>query len=158
MRIGFGYDIHRFAAETEKRKFMLGGVEIQHGRGLEGHSDADVLLHAICDALLGAAGLNDIGHYFPNTDKKWKNASSLLLLDECRKKISKKKFKIQNIDSTILLEEPKISKYIDKMKRMIAKTLKIKESQISIKATTSEGLGFIGEKKGCSAYAICLLK
>ncbi|MEO6690902.1 MAG: 2-C-methyl-D-erythritol 2,4-cyclodiphosphate synthase [Saprospiraceae bacterium] len=155
MRVGFGYDVHRFA---EGRKLILGGVEIPYGRGLDGHSDADVLLHSICDALLGAAGLRDIGHYFPNTDEKWKDASSLILLKETYKLLKKKKFKIINIDSTILLEEPKISPFIDEMKKNIADTLKIKTSQIGIKSTTSEGLGFVGSKEGCSSYTICSIK
>jgi 2-C-methyl-D-erythritol 2,4-cyclodiphosphate synthase len=155
MRVGFGYDIHKFA---KGRKLILGGVEIKHSSGLLGHSDADVLLHSICDALLGAAGLNDIGHYFPNTDLKWKNVSSFVLLKECARLILHEKLEIGNIDCTILLEEPKISPYINKMKLCIARALKIKKSQISIKSTTSEGLGFIGLKKGCSAYTICLLK
>lgn len=155
MRIGFGYDVHRL---VKGRKLILGGVVIPHKKGLLGHSDADVLLHSVCDALLGAAGLKDIGFYFPNKDKKWKDASSLILLAECAKKIKRKKLKIGNIDSTVILEEPKISPYIEEMKNNIAKTLKIKTSQISIKSTTSEGLGFVGTKQGCSAYSICLLK
>jgi 2-C-methyl-D-erythritol 2,4-cyclodiphosphate synthase len=155
MRIGFGYDVHRL---VNGRKLILGGVEIKHSKGLEGHSDADVLLHSICDALLGAAGLNDIGNYFPNSDPKWKNISSLIILSECGKLLKKKKLKIENIDSTILLEEPKVSPYIVKMKKNIAGTLGIKISQIAIKSTTSEGLGFVGKKQGCSAYSICLLK
>lgn len=155
MRTGLGYDVHKF---VKGRKLILGGVEIEYSRGLDGHSDADVLLHSICDSLLGAAGLNDIGHYFPNTDKKWKDISSLVLLKECRKLVSKKKLKIGNIDCTILLEEPKISQYITGMKKNISLALKIKKSQVSIKSTTSEGIGFIGRKLGCSAYTICLLK
>jgi len=155
MRTGFGYDVHRL---VKGRKLVLGGVEIKHTKGLEGHSDADVLLHSICDALLGAAGLNDIGHYFPNSDPKWKNISSLVILAECAKLLKKKKLKIENIDSTILLEEPKISLYIPEMKKNIAGVLHIKTTQIAIKSTTSEGLGFIGKKQGCSSYSICLLK
>ncbi len=155
MRAGFGYDVHKFAGG---RKLILGGVEIKHNKGLEGHSDADVLLHSICDALLGAAGLRDIGFYFPNTEPKWKNISSLILLAECGKLLKKRKLTIVNIDSTILLEEPKISPYIDEMKKNICGTLKIRQSQLSIKSTTSEGLGFIGRKQGCSAYTICSLK
>jgi len=155
MRIGFGYDVHRL---VKGRKLILGGVTIPHNKGLKGHSDADVLLHSICDAILGAAGLRDIGYYFPNTDAKWKNISSLVLLAECRKLIKKKKLKVGNIDSTLILEEPKISPYIDKMKQKIAAALKIKTSEIAIKSTTSEGLGFVGTKQGCSAYSICLLK
>ena len=155
MRIGFGYDVHPL---VKGRKLILGGVEIKHPKGLIGHSDADVLIHSICDALLGAAGLPDIGYYFPNSDKKWKNALSTIFLIECNKMLMKKKLKIVNIDSTILLEEPKINPYIDKMKSVISKHLKIKTSQLAIKSTTSEGLGFVGTKKGCSAYSICLLK
>jgi 2-C-methyl-D-erythritol 2,4-cyclodiphosphate synthase len=155
MRIGFGYDVHRF---VRGRKLVLGGVTIPHSKGLFGHSDADVLLHSICDALLGAAGLRDIGHYFPNKDHKWKNISSLKLLAECSKLIKKRKLKVVNIDSTILLEEPKISPYINKMKNHISKVLNVKPTQVAIKSTTSEGLGFVGKKQGCSAFAICLLK
>lgn len=155
MKVGFGYDVHRL---VKGRKLVLGGVTIPHAKGLKGHSDADVLLHSICDALLGAAGLYDIGHYFPNKDAKWKNISSLVLLAECGKLIRKKKLIVGNIDSTLLLEEPKISPYITNMKQNIAKTLKIKTSQVAIKSTTSEGLGFVGTKQGCSAYTICLLK
>jgi 2-C-methyl-D-erythritol 2,4-cyclodiphosphate synthase len=155
MRIGFGYDVHKL---VKGRKLILGGVTIPYSKGLLGHSDADVLLHSVCDAILGAAGLKDIGHYFSNKDKKWKGASSLILLAECAKLIKKQKLKIGNIDSTLLLEAPKISPYIDEMKKNIAKTLKINPSQIAIKSTTSEGLGFVGKKQGCSAYTICLLK
>ena len=155
MRIGFGYDVHKL---VKGRKLILGGVKIPHTKGLLGHSDADVLLHALCDSILGAAGLRDIGYYFSNKDSKWKNISSLVLLAECLKLISKKKLKIGNVDITLILEEPKISPYVDQMKKNIAKTLKIRASQISIKSTTAEGLGFIGKKLGCSAYSICLLK
>ena len=155
MRVGFGYDVHRF---SKGRKLILGGVEIKHTKGLLGHSDADVLLHSICDSLLGAAGLYDIGYYFPNTDEEWKDVSSLVLLAGCYKMLKKKKFKIVNIDSTILLEVPKISPYIKLMKQNICRVLKINAGQISIKSTTSEGLGFIGKKQGCSAYTICSLE
>ena len=155
MRIGFGYDIHRF---VKGRKLILGGIEIKYHKGLYGHSDADVLIHSICDALLGAAGLRDIGYYFPNNDPKWKNAPSSIFLEECKKMLAKKRLKIVNIDSIILLEEPKINPRIEKMKINISKYLKIKTSQIAIKSTTSEGLGFIGKKQGCAAYTICLLK
>ena len=155
MRIGLGYDVHKFA---KGRKLILGGVLIKYPRGLQGHSDADVLLHSICDSLLGAAGLEDIGHYFPNTAKKWKDISSLILLKECNRLIKKKKYKIINIDSIILLEEPKISPYINRMKKNICKALTISKDRVSIKSTTCEGLGFIGLKKGCSAYTICSIK
>lgn len=155
MRIGFGYDVHKL---VKGRKLILGGVKIPHSKGLLGHSDADVLLHSLCDAILGAAGLKDIGHYFSNKDSRWKNISSLVLLEECLKLITKKRLKVGNVDITVILEEPKISPYIDQMKKNIAKTLNIKVSQIAIKSTTSEGLGFVGKKIGCTAYSICLLK
>lgn len=155
MRIGLGYDVHRL---VKGRKLILGGVTIPHTKGLLGHSDADVLLHALCDSLLGAAGLRDIGYYFSNKDPKWKDISSLVLLHECMKLIKKKKLKVGNVDITIILEEPKINPYIELMKKNIAKTLGIKTSQISIKSTTAEGLGSIGKKLGCSAYSIALLK
>lgn len=155
MRIGFGYDVHKL---VKGRKLILGGVTIPHSKGLLGHSDADVLLHSLCDAILGAAGLRDIGYYFSNKDAKWKNISSLVLLEECLKLIKKKKLRIGNVDITLILEEPKISPYIVKMKKNISKSLKIKDSQVAIKSTTSEGLGFIGKKLGCSAYSVCLLK
>jgi len=151
-RVGFGYDVHRFAA---KRKLILGGVTISYKKGLEGHSDADVLLHSICDALLGAAGFEDIGHQFPNTDKKYKDISSLILLEKTFKLLKTGKWKIGNIDSMIVLEEPKIYKYTGKMKLNISEILKTKH--ISIKATTSEGLGFTGQKKGCVAYSTALI-
>ncbi len=155
MRIGLGYDVHKL---VKGRKLLLGGVTIPHKKGLLGHSDADVLLHALCDSILGAAGLRDIGFYFSNKDSRWKNISSLVLLAECLKLIKKQKLKVGNVDITVILEEPKISPYIDQMKKNIAKTLSIRTSQISIKSTTAEGLGFIGKKQGCSAYAISLLK
>lgn len=150
-KIGYGYDVHRFA---KGRKLILGGVEIPHKAGLDGYSDADVLLHAVCDALLGAAGFEDIGHQFPNTDRKYKNISSLILLKETYKLISEKEWKVGNIDCMLILEEPKVYKYLDDMKKNISDILKTKD--ISIKATTSEGLGFVGQKKGgvCSAVAL----
>lgn len=151
-RVGFGYDVHRFAV---KRKLILGGIAIPYKKGLVGHSDADVLLHSICDALLGAAGLEDIGHQFPNTDKKYKDISSLVLLKETFKLLKSKKWKIGNIDSMVVLEEPKICKYTEAMKQNVSQILKTKN--ISIKATTSEGLGFTGQKKGCVAYSTVLI-
>ncbi|MCX6156641.1 MAG: 2-C-methyl-D-erythritol 2,4-cyclodiphosphate synthase [Ignavibacteriota bacterium] len=151
-RIGYGYDVHRLA---EGRKLILGGVEIPHSKGLEGHSDADVLLHAICDAILGAAGFQDIGHQFPNTDPAFKDISSLKLLKHVYDLISKDGWKVGNVDSMIILEEPKIAKYIPAMKKNISEIIGCEH--ISIKATTSEGLGFVGEKKGCSANAVTIL-
>jgi len=152
-RTGLGIDIHRFSA---KKKLILGGVEIPYSKGLEGHSDADVLLHSICDALLGAAGLEDIGHQFPDTDVKYKNISSLILLKETYNLLSVRKWKIENVDTMIILEEPKVYKYTAEMKKNISGILKTKN--ISIKATTAEGLGYIGAKKGCVAYSTVLIK
>ena len=151
-RVGYGYDVHRFA---KSRKLVLGGVEIPHKVGLTGHSDADVLLHSVCDALLGAAGFEDIGHQFPNTDSRFKDISSLILLKETYKLISKKKFKVGNIDCMLSLEEPKIFKFIDEMKKNISSVIKSKN--ISIKATTAEGLGFVGKKEGCEATCVAIL-
>ncbi len=154
MRIGFGYDVH---ALTINRKLIMGGVDIPHSHGLLGHSDADVLLHAICDALLGAAGLGDIGKHFPDTDNKFKDISSLILLKEVRLKIQNAGFKISNIDCVVIAEAPKISKYIPKMIENIANALDIASSCINIKATTAEGLGAFGRKEGIAANAVTLL-
>ncbi|MBI5206817.1 MAG: 2-C-methyl-D-erythritol 2,4-cyclodiphosphate synthase [Candidatus Firestonebacteria bacterium] len=154
MRIGFGYDIHQL---TKNRKFILGGVEIPYTYGLLGHSDADVLLHAICDAILGAAGLGDIGRHFPNTDNKFKNISSMVLLKEVMNKTKIAGFTINNIDCTIVAEEPKISPYIDNMIKNIAEVFSIPRSSINIKATTPEGIGALGRKEGIAAYAVALL-
>ncbi|MDR0977508.1 MAG: 2-C-methyl-D-erythritol 2,4-cyclodiphosphate synthase [Endomicrobium sp.] len=151
MYIGFGYDVHKF---KNGKKLILGGIEIQNTKGLEGHSDADVLLHALMDALLGAAGLNDIGHFFPDTDIKYKNASSLLMLESVYKELEKKKYEVNNVDATVIAEYPKISPFIDAMKINISKTLKISESRIGIKATTNEKMGFIGRGEGIAAMAV----
>ncbi|MEO8665713.1 MAG: 2-C-methyl-D-erythritol 2,4-cyclodiphosphate synthase [Ignavibacteria bacterium] len=151
-RTGFGYDVHKL---TKGRKLILGGVEIENEKGLEGHSDADVLLHSLCDALLGAGGFKDIGHQFPNTDPGYKNISSLILLSETFLILKKAGWKVSNTDSVILLEEPKIYKHAEEMKSNIAKI--IETENISIKATTSEGLGFIGRQNGCSAYTTVLI-
>lgn len=154
MRIGQGYDVH---AVEEGRKLILGGVEIPHKCGLKGHSDADVLLHAIMDALLGAAGLGDIGKHFPDTDNKYKDISSLVLLEEVAKLLDEHTYIIENIDATIVAQEPKLLPYMEAMKENIAKTLGISIGQINIKATTEEWLGFTGSLKGMKSYAICLL-
>lgn len=151
-KIGIGYDVHKF---VKGRKLILGGVTIPYIKGLEGHSDADVLLHSICDALLGAAGFRDIGNQFPNTDTAYKNISSLILLEKTYTLLKSKRFKIENIDSMLILEEPKINKYIDTMKENISKI--VNSNNISIKATTSEGLGFTGQKRGCVSYSIALI-
>jgi 2-C-methyl-D-erythritol 2,4-cyclodiphosphate synthase len=155
MNIGIGYDIHRLAIGSP---FILGGVRIKHASGPIGHSDADVLVHAIMDALLGAAGLRDIGHFFPDTEKKYRKISSLELLKEVVKKLKAKKFEISNIDSTIILQKPKLAPHVEKMKSNLAKTLVIPASKIGIKATTNEGIGFIGREEGVAALAVVSLK
>ncbi len=155
MRIGFGYDVHPL---VEGRKLILGGVEIPFEKGLEGHSDADVLLHAICDGILGALGEGDIGMHFPNTDPRWKGISSLRILENVASKLPEKFFLVENLDSTVIAENPKIGPYIPRMAEQIARALRIAPEQVNIKATTSENLGFIGEGKGIAAYAVVLLK
>lgn len=154
MRVGLGYDVHRL---DYNRPLILGGVTIPFSKGLVGHSDADVLVHAIMDALLGALSLGDIGKHFPPSDMKYKNISSLKLLHHVSTLINSKNYCIGNIDSTIIAEEPKLSPYIPDMRLNIAKTLKVDTSVISIKATTEEGLGFTGKKEGIAAQGICLL-
>lgn len=154
MRIGHGYDVHRFA---KNRLLILCGVEIPYEEGLLGHSDADVATHALMDALLGAAAMGDIGRLFPDTDSKWKDVSSLSLLDIVMNKIHLNGYHIQNIDLTIIAQQPKISPYIDNMKEKLSQKLQISENQINIKATTEEGLGFTGRKEGISAHCVVLL-
>jgi 2-C-methyl-D-erythritol 2,4-cyclodiphosphate synthase len=153
-RIGFGFDVHQL---VKGRKCILGGIVIPHHSGPKGHSDADVLIHALCDALLGAAGLRDIGFHFPDTDVQYKNIDSTLLLAKVCEIISEKKYEIANIDCTIVLEQPKINPYIDAIKRRLSSVIKIGVDDISIKATTNEKMGFIGKEKGVAAYAICLI-
>ncbi|OQA21659.1 MAG: 2-C-methyl-D-erythritol 2,4-cyclodiphosphate synthase [Actinobacteria bacterium ADurb.Bin346] len=155
MRIGTGYDVHVF---KKGRKLVLGGVTIEHSTGLDGHSDADVLVHAIMDAILGAAGMDDIGVHFPDNDISYKDISSLSLLEKVSDLIKKEGFNIVNIDSVLIMEEPKISNYTARMKSNIAEALDIESSQIGIKATTSEGLGFCGKKEGAAAQAVALLE
>lgn len=154
MRIGMGYDVHKL---TEDRKLILGGVEIPHTLGLLGHSDADVLLHAVMDALLGAAALGDIGKHFPDTDPAYKGISSILLLQKVGELLEEHCFLIENIDATIIAQAPKMRPHIDQMRQNMADALKIDVSQINVKATTEEGLGFTGAGEGISAQAICLL-
>lgn len=155
MRIGHGYDVHKL---VEGRKLILGGVEIPFHVGLLGNSDADVLVHAIMDALLGAAGLGDIGRHFPDTDQRFKGISSLTLLREVCFLLQTNRYKIGNIDATIVAQQPKMEPYIDLMLQTIAATCTIEDSRINIKATTEENLGFTGELLGMSAYAVCLLE
>ncbi|MEE8359880.1 MAG: 2-C-methyl-D-erythritol 2,4-cyclodiphosphate synthase [Candidatus Omnitrophota bacterium] len=155
MRIGIGYDIHRI---TEGRKLVLGGVEIPYIKGLEGHSDADVLLHAICDALLGAAGEGDIGRHFSDKDPKYKNISSLLLLERVCEIVADKRFKVHNVDTVLIADEPKIEPFKENMKDKIKEVLKVSKEQINIKATTSEGVGTIGRGEAMAAHAVVLLE
>lgn len=154
-RIGNGYDVHRL---TQGRKLILGGVDIPHGLGLDGHSDADVLCHALCDSLLGACGAGDLGKHFPDTDTKWKDVSSLVLLEKSGKLVTDRGFKISNIDTTIVAQQPKIAPHIESMTTNISETLNIDRTQINIKATTTEQLGFEGREEGIAAYAIALLQ
>jgi len=155
LRVGSGFDFHAFA---EGRKLFLGGVEIPSERGLLGHSDADALLHAVCDALLGAAGLPDIGSYFPDTDERYKGASSLLLLEKTYRLVRGKGFAIVNVDVTVLAEEPRIRPHVEAVKANLARALYIKPQDIGIKATTMEGKGAIGRAEGIAAYAVALLE
>ena len=154
MRIGMGYDVHKLVKD---RDLIIGGVKIPHETGLLGHSDADVLLHAVMDALLGAAALGDIGKHFPDNDPKYEGADSLMLLKEVGNLIENERYIIENIDATIIAQAPKMRPYIDEMRKNIADALGIDISQVNIKATTEEGLGFTGAKEGISSQAICLL-
>ena len=152
MRVGTGYDVHRL---VEDRKLILGGVDIPYEKGLLGHSDADVLLHAIMDALLGAAALGDIGKHFPDSDDKYKGISSILLLEEVGRLLEENKYVVVNIDATIVCQRPKLRPFIDQMEMNVAAALGLSEDQINIKATTEEGLGFTGEGLGIAAQAVC---
>lgn len=154
MRVGIGYDVHKL---VENRKLILGGVEIPHTLGLLGHSDADVLLHAIMDALLGAAALGDIGKHFPDTDEQYKGISSIRLLEHVRDLIEKEGYLIENIDATVIAQKPKLRPYINQMQENIANALKIEKNQVNVKATTEERLGFTGREEGISSQAICAL-
>ena len=155
MRIGHGYDVHKLA---ENRRLIIGGAEIPFNKGLLGHSDADVLLHAVCDALLGAATLGDIGKHFPDNDNSFKDIDSRILLRNTVKLIEEKGYKISNIDATILAQAPKMAPHIDVMRRNIANDCSIELSRVNVKATTEEELGFTGEGKGIAAHAVCLLE
>jgi 2-C-methyl-D-erythritol 2,4-cyclodiphosphate synthase len=154
MLIGLGYDVHQLVPD---RKLWLGGIEIPHTLGLLGHSDADVLLHAICDALLGAAALGDIGKHFPDNDPKYKNIDSKLLLRRCNELLLENGYRVGNIDSIIVAQKPKVGPYIPQMRECIASILGIEPGQVSVKATTTEHLGFEGREEGISAHAIALL-
>ena len=154
MRIGHGYDVHKL---TENRKLILGGVDIPHERGLLGHSDADVLLHAICDALLGAAALGDIGKHFPDTDSTYKNIDSRILLRQVVRLLNDRGYEIGNIDCTIIAQRPKLKDYIENMRINISQDCGMDISCVNVKATTEEGLGFTGDGSGISAHAVCIL-
>lgn len=154
MRVGMGYDVHRL---VEDRKLIIGGVDIPYEKGLLGHSDADVLLHAVCDALLGAAALGDIGRHFPDSDPAYRGISSVILLQRVGELLEKKGFLIENIDATIIAQAPKMRPYIDAMRENIAKALGLDAEHVNVKATTEEGLGFTGTGEGISAQAVCLL-
>ena len=154
-RIGFGYDVH---ALVQDRELWLGGIKVPHTLGLLGHSDADVLIHAICDAMLGAANLKDIGYHFPDTSSNFKNIDSKILLKECDRLIKEKGYTIVNIDSTICAQKPKLKDYIDPMRECLAGVLEIDADCVSVKATTTEKLGFVGKEEGIAAQAVVLLK
>lgn len=154
-RIGFGYDVHALVPD---RELWLGGIKVPHTLGLLGHSDADVLIHAICDAMLGAANLKDIGYHFPDTSSDFKNIDSKILLKECNRLIAEKGYAIVNIDSTICAQKPKLKDYIDPMRECLAGVLEIDADCVSVKATTTEKLGFVGKEEGIAAQAVVLLK
>jgi 2-C-methyl-D-erythritol 2,4-cyclodiphosphate synthase len=149
--VGVGYDVHPLA---EGRKLILGGVEIAHAKGLDGHSDADVLMHAVCDAILGALGESDIGHFFPNTDPRWRGAPSRTFLEEAARQVGFREGKIVNIDATIIAQQPKLAPYVPAMKENIAAALGISLKQVGVKATTNELLGFVGREEGIAAIAV----
>lgn len=154
IKVGFGFDVHQL---SEGRECWIGGIKLEHDKGPLGHSDADVLLHAICDAILGAANLKDIGFHFKNTDPQWAGVDSKILLKECCRMVREKGYEISNIDSSLTLEAPKINPHIDKMQEVIAEVMEINIDDVSIKATTNEKLGYVGREEGINAYAVALL-
>lgn len=155
IRVGFGFDVHQL---TEGRDLILGGVQIPHTKGALGHSDADVLIHAICDALLGAAGLKDIGYYFPDTSAEFKGIDSKILLQRVMDLLQERNYVVGNVDASLILEKPKIKPFIDQMREALAPILKIDTGDISIKATTNEKMGYVGREEGVAAYAVCLIE
>lgn len=155
MRVGHGFDAHRL---VEGRKLMLGGVDVPHTSGALGHSDADVLAHAISDALLGAAALGDLGAHFPDTDPQWKNADSMELLGHCRAEVYRAGYRIENIDATIVVQSPKLAPFIERMRANVAARLGLSLPQVSVKAKTSEGMGYTGDGSGIAAYAVALIE
>jgi 2-C-methyl-D-erythritol 2,4-cyclodiphosphate synthase len=154
MRVGFGYDVHRYAPG---RRLVLGGVEIASPVGLLGHSDADVLTHALMDALLGAVGLGDIGHHLPTSDARWKDADSLALLDQVVELLAAAGWQVGNVDATVVMEQPRLAPHIATMRARLAAVLRVAEAAVSVKATTNEGMGFVGRAEGAAAYAIALV-
>ena len=154
-KVGHGYDVHKL---EKGRKFVIGGIEINHHKGAVGHSDADVVIHVICDALLGALSLGDIGKHFPDTDQKYKGIDSKILLQKVISLVKKNKYQISNVDVTILLEKPKLRNHIDLMRNNLSNIMGINITQISVKATTTEGLGFVGREEGVAAHCVCLIK
>ncbi len=154
MRIGHGYDVHRF---SQNRKLIIGGVNIPFDRGLDGHSDADVLIHAVCDSLLGAAALGDIGKHFPDNDSRFKDIDSAVLLSYVGKLLADNGYRVLNIDTTVIAQAPKLAPYIETMRGNIAKALNLSPSQVSVKATTEEHLGFTGREEGVSAHSVCII-
>jgi len=154
MRIGFGYDVHRL---VPGRPLILGGVTIPHETGLDGHSDADVLLHAVCDALLGAAALGDIGALFPNTDERWRGADSRALLREVARRVAEAGYRVGNVDAMVALERPRLRPHVDAMRAHLAADLNVEVGAVSVKAGTNERMGFVGREDGAAAYAVCLL-
>jgi 2-C-methyl-D-erythritol 2,4-cyclodiphosphate synthase len=155
IRVGFGFDVHQLADEEE---FWLGGILVPHEKGAVGHSDADVLIHTICDAILGAADLRDIGFHFPDTDQKYKGIDSKILLRDVMAILRKEGYELGNIDATIALQKPKINPHIPQMKKVLAEVMSVSQSQVSIKATTTEKLSFVGREEGVSAYAVALIQ
>ena len=151
IHVGIGYDVHKL---VEGLKLILGGVEVQHNKGLEGHSDADVLMHAVCDAVLGAMGESDIGHFFPNTDPRWKNAPSTVFLQEAARQVTFHEGKIVNVDATVIAQHPKLAPHIRAMKLNISQALGINPQRVGVKATTNEQLGFLGREEGIAAMAV----
>ena len=155
IRVGFGFDVHRL---DEGKPFFLGGIKIPHSKGAVGHSDADVLIHTICDAILGAADLRDIGFHFPDTDGKYKGIDSKILLKDVMDLVRKEGYELSNVDATIALQVPKVNPYVPEMKSVLAQTMGVNQGQISIKATTTEKLSFVGREEGVSAYAVALIQ
>ena len=155
LRVGFGFDVHRL---DDGKSFFLGGIKIPHTKGAVGHSDADVLIHSICDAILGAADLRDIGFHFPDTDDEFKGIDSKILLKDVMNLLRKEGYELANVDATIALQVPKVNPYIPEMKNVLAQTMGVSSGQISIKATTTEKLGFVGREEGVSAYAVALIQ